>query len=133
MMQQPHRNKYLETSVQTASPAQLMIMLWDGAIRYSKLSIEAMNNGNYQDANSNLQRVQDIISEFMITLDRTSSIAEGLLSLYDYFQRRLIEANIQKRVDYIEEVMGFLIEMKETWVQAAMMAKTGSTAGAARA
>lgn len=124
----PQQNKYLETSIQTATPTQLLIMLYDGAIRFCKLAINALNDKNNQEANNYLIRVQDIISEFTITLDRNMPIADELLHLYDYFIRRLTEANVQKQIEPIEEVMGYLQEMKETWVQAALLIKNLSHA-----
>jgi flagellar protein FliS len=122
-MIQAQRNKYLESTVQTATPAQLLIMLCDGAIRFCRLGIEALKSNNFQDANNNLVKAQDIISEFVITLDRTSPIAEHLLRLYEYFGYRLIEANIQKSLVPAEEVLGHLIELKETWIQAAKLSQ----------
>ena len=90
-MNQAQRNKYLETTVQTASPAQLLIMLYDGAIRFSRAALEAIQQKNYQEVHNNLLKVQDIISEFIITLDRSAPVAEGLLQLYEYFIFRLRE------------------------------------------
>ncbi|MGO4273111.1 flagellar export chaperone FliS, partial [Paenibacillus sp. TAF58] len=72
------QNKYLENTVQNATPAQLLIMLCDGAIRFCKLGIEGINQKKYDDANKYLFRVQDIIKEFIITLDQNSTIAEQL-------------------------------------------------------
>lgn len=122
-MIQSQRNKYLENTVQNATPAQLLIMLCDGAIRFCRAGIEALKNTNYQDANTNLVKVQDIISEFSITIDRSAPIAGDLLRLYEYFNHRLIEANLKKSVEPAEEVLGFLIQLKETWMQAALQAK----------
>lgn len=118
-MQYQQRNKYLQTTVQTASPAQLLIMLYDGAIRFCRQAIEAIKLQKFSDANTNLLKAQDIINEFIITIDRTSPIAENLLKLYDYFKLRLIEANTKKNIEPAEEVLGHLIELKETWIQAA--------------
>ncbi|PZE19282.1 flagellar export chaperone FliS [Paenibacillus xerothermodurans] len=126
-MLQMQRNKYLETTVQTATPAQLLIILCDGAIRFCKQAIAAIEQRNYEDANKNLTKTQDIISEFAITLDRQASIAEPLLKLYEYFNFRLIEANIQKKTEPAEEVLGYLIQLKETWMEAA---KAGNNANA---
>lgn len=112
-------NVYLETTVQTASPAQLLIMLYDGAIRFSRKAIEAIRQQDYAEANRCLIRVQDIVNEFIITLDRKSPVAPGLLSLYDYFNRRLIEANVKKSAEPVEEVMEHLISLKAAWVEAA--------------
>jgi len=128
-MLQTQRNKYLETTVQTASPSQLLIMLYDGAIRACKIAIEALKQNNYQEAHSNLIKAQDIVSEFMITLDQGSPIAEGLWKLYDYFNYRLREANMHKSVEPVEEVLEHLMELKETWIQASK-AVMGTTAGA---
>ncbi|WP_168123421.1 flagellar export chaperone FliS [Paenibacillus sp. HB172176] len=119
MQQLQQRNKYLETTIQTASPAQLLIMLNDAAIRFCRQGIAAIGERNFDEANRNLQKVQNIVSEWMITIDRSSPLADNLLSLYEYFNNRLAEANMKKAVEPAEEVLGYLIELKETWLQAA--------------
>jgi flagellar protein FliS len=126
---QAQRNKYLETTIQTASPIQLLVMLCDGAVRFCKQGIEAMKNHQYEDANNYIVRVQNIVSEFVITLDRSSPMAEGLLKLYEYFNFRLIEANIKKDYTIVEEVQGYLMELKETWIQASKLAGSSATSG----
>ncbi|WP_169084617.1 flagellar export chaperone FliS [Paenibacillus sp. PL91] len=118
-MQLQQRNKYLQNTVQTATPGQLLIMLYDGAIRFCRQGIEAIKEQRYSDANTSLLRVQDIVSEFVITIDRTNPISENLLKLYEYFNMRLVEANIKKNIEPAEEVLEHLIELKETWLQAA--------------
>ena len=117
------RNKYLETSIQTATPAQLLIMLIDGAIRFCKQGIEAIREKDYAKANESLGRAQSIVNELNITLDRNVEISQSLALLYDYFNRRLIEANVSKKIEPAEEVLGYLIDLKETWVQAALIVK----------
>jgi flagellar protein FliS len=117
--QQQQRNKYLQTTVQTATPQQLLIMLYDGAIRFCRQGIEATKEKNYAAANTSFLRTQDIINEFIITIDRTSPLSDNLIHLYEYFNTRLIEANIKKMVEPAEEVLGHLVELKETWIQAA--------------
>ncbi|MBD2868418.1 flagellar export chaperone FliS [Paenibacillus arenilitoris] len=119
LAQQQQRNKYLQTTVQTATPQQLLIMLYDGAIRFCRQGIEAIRGGNYAAANTSFLRTQDIINEFIITIDRTSPISESLIYLYEYFNTRLVEANMKKNVEPAEEVLGHLVELKETWIQAA--------------
>lgn len=123
-MNQLQRNKYLETIVQTAPPAQLLIMLIDGAIRFCKLGQEAINQQNHMEANLNLVKAQRIISEFILTLDRSAPIAEKLLPMYEYFNFRLVEANIQKVTEPVVEVIGHLMDLKETWVQASKLSNT---------
>ncbi|TDF93486.1 flagellar export chaperone FliS [Paenibacillus piri] len=126
---QAQRNKYLETTIQTATPAQLLIMLCDGAIRFCKSAIEAIKNNNHQEANTQFVKVQNIISEFIITIDRSAPVADSLLRLYEYFNYRLIEANIKKAVEPAEEVLGYLVELKETWIQAAKAALSDNQSG----
>lgn len=121
-MIQSQRNKYLETSVQTASPAQLLIMLFDGAIRFCRSGIEGIKNRNFEDANANLIRVQNIIGELDATLNKKIAISEDLSRLYEYFIFRLIEANLQKSAEPAEEVLTYLIEFRDTWMQASKIA-----------
>lgn len=118
-MQLQQRNKYLQSTIQTATPGQLLIMLYDGAIRFCRQGIEAIKEQRYSDANTSLLKVQDIVSEFIITIDRSNPISENLLKLYEYFNARLIEANMKKDVEPAEEVLAHLIDLKETWIQAA--------------
>jgi flagellar protein FliS len=127
------QNKYFETKVQTATPEQLLIMLCDGAIRFTKLAIEGIKQKNHNQAHQNLIKVQDIIAEFTITLDPNSAVAEPLMRLYEYFIHRLTEANMKKEAEPAEEVLKHLLELKETWIQAALSVKqqAKSTAPAA--
>lgn len=118
MLQASMRNKYMENSVQTATPAQLLIMLYDGAIRFCKLGAEAIRNKDYAAANLNLCKAQAIVNEFIASLDNTSEVASGLLPLYEYMNSQLIAANLQKNIEPIDEVLGYLVDLKETWVQA---------------
>ncbi|MFS1514791.1 flagellar export chaperone FliS [Chengkuizengella sp. SCS-71B] len=117
-MYQNQQNKYLQTSIQTASPAKLLIMLYDGAIKFSKLAIVAIEDKNYEAANTNIVKVQNIINEFMVTLDQKADIAKDLMKLYEYMMHRITEANMKKDVQAMEEVIGFLQELRETWVEA---------------
>lgn len=120
-MIQSQPNKYLESSIQTASPAQLLVMLCDGAIRFCKLAIEDIRKQNMNAAHEHIFKAQDIISEFVITLDQSSPIAKDLLRMYDYLIYRLVQANTKKDIEALEEVAGLVKELKETWVQAAKL------------
>jgi flagellar secretion chaperone FliS len=115
------QNKYLENTVHTATPAQLLIMLYGGAIRNTKMGIEAIRQNQFDDANNYLYKAQDIIKEFMSTLDHTSPIADGLMQLYEYFIFQLIEANTKKETGPAEEVVAFLTDLKNTWIEAAKL------------
>jgi flagellar secretion chaperone FliS len=122
-------NKYLETSIQTATPAQLLLMLYDGAIRFCRQAIGELKAGNLEGSNTYLQKTQNIIDEFVITLDRSSPLAENLLMLYEYFKARLTEANMKKTPEPAEEVLGYLMELKESFMQAGKLATQTNNLG----
>lgn len=124
MIQASMRNKYFENSIQTATPAQLLIMLYDGAIRFSKIGIDAIHKKDYPVANENLGKVQSIMNELIVTMDRNSSIAKTLLPLYQYMNTQLVQANLKKDAALVEEVLGYLTELRETWIQASKSIST---------
>ncbi|WP_282938803.1 flagellar export chaperone FliS [Paenibacillus sp. RC67] len=122
-MIQSRANKYMETSIQTMTPAQLLIMLYDGAIRFTKKGIDAVKRKNYEEANNSFIRVQEIINELVVSLDRSYEVSDELIRLYDYFLHKMIEANVKKDIDAANEVLGHLLELKETWIQASKLAQ----------
>ena len=128
-MNKMQRDNYLKQTMQTVPPAQLLIMLYDGAIRFTKLAIESIEQKKMVEAHLNIVKVQDIVQEFIITLDRKAPVAEGLLKLYDYFFYLLVQANIKKDTKNLQEVLGYLTELKETWVQAARLALQTTNVG----
>ena len=108
--------KYKSSSVQTSTPGQLVIMLYDGAIRFVKAGLDGISSNDYAKANMNLGKAQTIISELMSTLNRSYDISKNLYSLYEYMNYLLIQTNIKKKVESGEEVLGYLQELRETWV-----------------
>ena len=116
---------YRNTQVQTASPAELVLLLYDGAIKFCKQAEMYLDRGDKEQAHNALIRSQDIIDELAASLDSSASeeIAKGLSQLYDYMVQRLIEANIKKDKAPIEEVVTMLQELRETWAEAARLAQ----------
>jgi flagellar protein FliS len=112
--------KYKSTQIETSNQEKLLLMLYDGAINFIKQAKDGLEEEDYETANNFLVKTQDIINELMATLDleRGGEIARNLEALYDYMNRRLMEANINKEVEPIEEVAGMLEELRETWSQA---------------
>ncbi|OCL27608.1 flagellar export chaperone FliS [Orenia metallireducens] len=119
--------KYKNAQYETASPEQLLLMLYNGAIKFGRQAKEALENGDIQLSNNRLKRVQAIISELIVTLDmeKGGEIAENLYSLYEYMNRRLIQANIRKDSEIVEEVLGLLQDLKEGWEDAIKQLKPG--------
>lgn len=110
-------DRYLETAVETASPARLIVMLYDGAIRFINTAIDAMQNRQYDQQNYYLQRAQKILAELISSLDftRGGEIAENLFRLYTYMYNQLVEANLQDSVERAQHVVNLLAELREAW------------------
>ncbi|MGE5630858.1 MAG: flagellar export chaperone FliS [Caulobacteraceae bacterium] len=115
--------QYQQNSVNTATPQELALMLYNGLVKFLKLADQGIEEKNIEKANTNLIKSQNIITEFMCTLDMQYEVSSGLMSLYDYMKRRLIEANIKKDKAIVEEVIGFAEELRDIWAQAMKLAK----------
>jgi len=87
--------KIKQNSVMTASPQELTLMLYDGAIKFGNQAKGAMKQGDIQKAHNLVLRVQAIIQEFQSTLDMQYEVSEGMALMYDYIHRRLIDANLK--------------------------------------
>lgn len=109
--------KYKNAQYETASPEQLLLMLYSGAIKFAGQARAGLEEKNIEVANSKLKKTQDIINELMVSLDldQGGEIASNLYSIYEYMNRRLIQANIRKDPGIIDEVVGLLSEIKESW------------------
>jgi flagellar protein FliS len=114
---------YRETQIKTAAQGRLILMLYDGAIKFLNLAREGLESKHrkYDEVSTNLIRSQDIISELMVSLDfdRGGEIARGLFSLYMYCNRRILDGNIQKDTAPLEEVRQILSELREAWASIA--------------
>lgn len=109
---------YRQTQVSTASQGELLIMLFDGAIRFSKQAQAHMNKGQIEEAGIKLIRTQDIINELILSLNLDmGEIAHNLEQLYTYIYDLLVQANIKKDPQSVEEALSLLVELKETWQQ----------------
>ena len=112
--------QYKNTQISTATPGQLVVMLYDGAIKFCKMAILGMESENIETASNNLIKVQNIVNELKISLDKKAGgdISETLDSLYEYMIRRLVEANMKKDSKIVKEVQVMLEELREAWVDA---------------
>lgn len=124
--------QYRATQVQTASQRTLIIMLYDGAIRFSRQAQAAMAARDFEAVNTALLRAQDIVTELALTLDHgAGEIAANLFRIYEYVHRRLVEANVHKDAAPIDEVLRLLSMLREAWAEAptarpAVTAATGA-------
>ena len=99
-------------------------MLYDGAIRFLGQAIKAIEEKDVAGRNTNLLKAQDIVREFMSTLNMDYEIAKNLLGLYDFLLQRLIEANVKNDKEIIQEVQSWLIELRDTWAEAVKATKS---------
>lgn len=118
--------KYRQNSIETASGEQLLLMLYDGAVRFLKNAISSVEKKDYETAHNYVTRVQDIIGELINTLNMDYKISGNLRQLYEYFLERLIEANVKKDQEILQEVLTFFDELRDTWKQAAVKVRSES-------
>lgn len=118
----PYAN-YANTKIQTATPAQLTLMLYDGAIKFCNLAINAVEEGQIEMANTNIKKVEAIIAEFRATLNFKFPVAKDFDNVYEYLGRRLLEANLHKDKEILEEVLSHLRVMRETWTEVMKQSK----------
>jgi flagellar secretion chaperone FliS len=110
-------DQYKRTEISTANQGKLIVMLYDGAIKFLNIAIENMNPRTYDIVNNNILKAQDILAELIVSLnmEEGGEIARNLLSLYVYFKKRLLEANIQKDASILTEVAAHLKGLRESW------------------
>ena len=97
--------QYNQNKILTASPAELTLMLYDGAIKFCNIAIMGIEQGDVQKAHNNIMRVQKIIEEFQITLNFKYEIANDFNNVYNYLMKRLREANMTKDKAILDEVL----------------------------
>ncbi len=107
--------QYSNNKILTASPAELTLMLYEGAIKFCNIAIIGIEQGNVQKAHDNIMKTQRIIEEFQITLNRDYPISKDFDAVYSYLLRRLREANTTKKIAVLEEVLRHLRTMRDTW------------------
>lgn len=118
---------YAKNKVTTASPAELTLMLYEGAIKFCNLAVVAVEQKQIEKAHKNIIKVQNIITEFQATLDDKYPVAKDFENVYNYLMQRLIEANIKKDKAILEEVLGHLRTMRDTWKEVMRQSKMGMT------
>ncbi|KML28765.1 flagellar export chaperone FliS [Rossellomorea marisflavi] len=120
---------YQNNSVNTAAPGELTLMLYNGCLKFLHIAKQAINEKNIEVKNTNIQKSQAIIHELMVTLDTNVEVSKNLLSLYEYINHRLTEANIKNDLSMLEEVEGYVTDFRNTWKQVIQMNRQKQYAG----
>ena len=118
---------YTNSKIMTASPAELTLMLYDGAIKFCNIAIMGIEEKNIEKAHNNIIKVENIINEFRYTLDHKYPVAKDFERVYLYLLRRLHEANVKKDAAILEEVLRHLRTMRDTWKEVMRLNATGQT------
>ena len=122
---------YKDTEIQTANQGKLIVMLYDGAIRFLRIAQENLNPRTYDVANTNITKAQDIITELMLSLNMDAGeVAQNLFNLYAYMKKRLLEANMAKDGEILTEVIKLIEPLKTAWEE--VLNKDGAPSAPAR-
>ncbi|HHT46151.1 MAG TPA: flagellar export chaperone FliS [Firmicutes bacterium] len=114
--------QYKKVQVETSDQGELLLMLYDGALRFLGKGMKALDEGDLEGCNANLLRAQDIVFELRASLDYSAGkVAASLSGLYDYIYRLLIQANIKKDIEPLYQVEKILLELRDAWKQSLEM------------
>lgn len=117
--------QYQRSKILTASPAELTLMLYEGAIKFGNIAIDAIEAKEVEKAHEHIIKVQRIIEEFRATLNMKYPVAQDFENVYSYLASRLIEANVKKDAEIMREVVEHLRTMRETWIEVMRKNKQG--------
>jgi flagellar protein FliS len=131
MLKQNGYEQYKNSKIITATPADLTLMLYDGAIKFGNMAVMAMEDNDPAKAHENIVKVENIIQNFRETLDKRYPIWQDFENVYVYLLRRCHEANMAKDPEIMEEVIKHLRSMRDNWKEvmkasASSMRKTGT-------
>lgn len=119
-LQKPYQ-AYQNNVVNTASGGELTLMLYNGCLKFIKQAMKDVQEKNYENKNTNIQKAQAIIQELIVTLDQNADISKQIMPLYNYMYQRLMEANMKNDLDILEEVQGLITEFRDTWKQVILL------------
>ncbi len=128
MLQHNGYAQYKNSKLMTASPAELTLMLYEGAIKFANKALMAMENKDPAKAHENIVKVEKIIQNFRDTLDRKYPVSQDFENVYVYLLRRCHEANITKDPAIMEEILTHLRSMRDTWKEVMKKATAERTA-----
>lgn len=124
MLNNPYA-QYTNNRIATASPGELTLMLYEGAIKFCNIGIIGIEEQNIQKAHDNIMKAEAIVRELRLTLNHKYPVAKDFENVYNYLIRRLHEANLRKDKEILEEVNKHLRSMRDTWKEVLRMCRSG--------
>ncbi len=111
--------QYQRAQVESASPTRLVVLLYEGAIRFCRIAQQAMRNQEWETQNTNLVRAQRIVGELLASLNRGGGgdVASNLANIYAHMLAELVEANLYDKPEKLDHVLSLLSEMRASWVE----------------
>jgi flagellar protein FliS len=106
---------YGQNKINTATPAELTLMLYEGAIKFCNKAIDGVRENDLEKVHNNIRKVENIIMEFQATLNHKYAVAKDFDVIYDYVYRKLVQANIDKTEESLEDVLKELRELRDDW------------------
>ena len=106
--------QYNNSKVMTASPAELTLMLYEGAIRFCNMAINGIEQKDIEKSHNNIVKAENIIDYLQATLDMKYPVAEHFNDIYNYLQQRLVQANLKKDVEILQEVCEHIRSVRDT-------------------
>ncbi len=116
--------QYNNSKVLTASPAELTLMLYDGAIKFCNIAIDAIENNDIAKAHKNIVKVENIIDYLRKTLDMKYPVAKDFERIYVYLEQRLVEANVKKDKEILEEINVHMRSVRDNWKEVMRINRT---------
>lgn len=124
MLNNPYA-QYTNNRIATASPGELTLMLYEGAIKFCNIGIIGIEEQDIQKSHDNIMKAEAIVRELRLTLNHKYPVAKDFENVYNYLIRRLHEANMRKDKEILEEVNKHLRSMRDTWKEVMRMCKSG--------
>lgn len=124
MLRNPYA-EYRNSQAMTASPAELTLMLYDGAIKFVNIAHDAIDKGEIEKANKNIQKASNIIEELQSTLNHKYPVAEDFDNVYKYIRDRLLWANMKKDNEILAEAKDAINQMRDTWKEVMRVTNNG--------
>ena len=127
--QNKYTQQYNQSRILTASPAELTLMLYDGAIKFCNIALLGFEQSDWSKVHINIVKVENIIMEFQATLNRKYAVADDFDKLYKYIYGLLVDANVYKDKELLERALVEIRGMRDTWKEVMRLTNNGTNVG----
>ncbi|GIO67586.1 flagellar export chaperone FliS [Paenibacillus sp. JTLBN-2024] len=118
------QNTYFNTQVNTANPGELTLLLYSGCVKFLRLALKGLKDGNFEEKSTYLAKATNIIDELLVTLDMKYEISHSLSSLYLYIKELIIKADVRSQEEPLLESINLMKELRDTWNEALKLVKS---------